>query len=85
MFSTVSTRDTHPPGSEISSNLFPNFQDLQQELLRRMELMQRLQEATEQPDNFGTRLEQLSAAVGRVQRLADCRLGRLHEALKMVI
>jgi hypothetical protein len=57
-------------------------QDFQQELLRRMELVQRLQEAADQPDNFGARLEQLSLTFNKIQKLAESRLNRLHEALK---
>jgi len=64
------------------------LQDFQQELIRRLELAQRLPDSVRADscltDDDRIRLSNLEAAVGRVQRLADSRLAKLHAAVKLV-
>jgi len=64
------------------------LKDFQQELIRRLELAQRLQDSIKADscltDDDRIRLSNLEAAVIRIQRLADARLAKLHAALKLV-
>jgi len=64
------------------------LKDFQQELIRRLELAQRLQDSIKADscltDDDRIRLSNLEAAVSRIQRLADSRLSNLHSALKLV-
>jgi len=64
------------------------LQDFQQELIRRLELAQQLPDSVRADscltDDDRIRLSNLEAAVGRVQRLADSRLAKLHAAMKLV-
>ena len=64
------------------------LKDFQQELIRRLELAQRLQDSVKADscltDDDRIRLSNLEAAVIRIQRLADARLAKLHAALKLV-
>jgi len=63
-------------------------QDFQHELMRRLELAQRLQENIKADscltDDERIRLSNLEAAVSRIQRLAESRLAKLHAAMKLV-
>jgi len=64
------------------------LKDFQQELIRRLELAQRLQDSVKADscltDDDRIRLSNLEAAVSRIQRLADSRLAKLHASLKLV-
>jgi len=57
-------------------------------LIRRLELVQRLQDNVKADscltDDDRIRLSNLEAAASRIQRLADSRLAKLHAALKLV-
>ena len=64
------------------------LKDFQQEMIRRLELAQHLQDSVKADscltDDDRIRLSNLEAAVTRIQRLADSRLAKLHAAMKLV-
>ena len=64
------------------------LKDFQEELIRRLELAQRLQDGIKTDscltDDDRIRLSNLEAAVSRIQRLADSRLMKLRAAMKLV-